>query len=525
MQGAMVTGGNFQRYRQESYGKRNFGEHNFVDNNFGTGYFRPRPLTVLNSGQNYNWRSYAQVCKERSDDLENNTSNNYFLNKNNKRVLSTLDGDLDGWTIVERKKKAFQRNSNFSGFVTNKVVQPSDPVFKHQSYNRPITVYYPRPWLSKGLSGSSSVNVESVNKSTPALKHLTNFLPQPLFKIAKTMCSVLKSTHHLVQVEGRNVPQQISKQASWLKSFPKPFAPNDSIKKSINEIADQWSNNLCKNLRFHYESVRLSNLVILENSFESSDEEWNSCLELALKWTRSSFKNFSEIEFKEGRELIFSARRKQKVLIDSVVSSFSAAPFLEPAEVIENEEREPTDSTSAVECVEAADSLVPSEGNNSISFANIGKKLWKLPENLEFKKLLITDENFVGPVSLDFFHVTFPSCSVWDLYNVIRNSVLPKDLSLVLIHAGYKTNSQNNLKYIKTIAEKVKNASPNAKLFFTSLVSKSVNADIARFNKICKEEYSDFFLDCDLREISFTTVQDKSEKLFVEWIKTLISLN
>ena len=523
MQGAWTTGGNSQGYYQESQRCNNSGEHYSVNNYVETRGFRPRPLTIF-SRTNLNNRSHAQGCKGRSNDLTNSVSNNVFLNQNPNWVQPNTEDVSDDWTVVKRKNNAYHRKIKFSESATKNVRQPGHDS-TYQPLSRPITVYYPRPWLSKVLSETSSLKVDSVNKKTLTKKPEPNFLPQPLFNVAKTMCSILKATHHLFQVEGVNVPKQISKQASLLKSFPKPFAPNESIKKCIVEIADQWSKNLCKNLRAHYESVRLSNLVLLENVSECSDNEWDSCMNLALKWTRSSFKNFSDSELKEGRDSICSARRKQKeVYRDTVVSSPSAAPLTEPVKV-SNIAEVPTEHTIVSEELEVEKSLPLLKSKNSLSFEKLGKKLWIIPESFEEKKLLITDENFVGPVSLDFFHVTLPNCSVWDLYNVVRNSVLPKDLSLILVHVGYKTKFQHNLNYLKTIADKIKVVCPNAKLFFTSLVSKSVDGDIARFNNWCKQEFSDFFIDCDLREVSFTTVEDKSEKLFAEWIKILISLN
>jgi hypothetical protein len=414
---------------------------------------------------------------------------------------------------INRRIRTNKSNSNFSASLSKTVQQ--------QISSRPITVYFPKPLLSQGNSVNKIGKTTSVFQSKSVDKPVVNFLPVPLFQIAKTMCSILKSTHHLFQVEGGNVP----KQASFLKSFPKPFAPNEHIKNCVNEIADQWSKKLCQSLQKHYNSTRLSNLVLLENSLDCSDEEWDSCLMLATKWTRSSLKNFSESESKESLDLINSARKKQQTLKELVVSSSSVAPPFEPLEVEEILECEPSDPVNVAVSEEPVESLSHTLSSNAVSFVNVGKKMWKIPENFVEKKLLITDEKFVGPVPNDFFHVTFPNCSVWDLNNTVRNSVLPKDISLVLIHVGYKSCNDNNLKYISTVAEKVKTSCPNAKVFFTSLVSKSVDVNIARFNKTCKDKYAEFFLDCDLREVNFTTDKDKSEKLFVDWIKALISKN
>ena len=345
-----------------------------------------------------------------------------------------------------------------------------------------------------------------------------NFLPEPLFKIAKTMCSVLKSTHHISQVEGGKIPRQISNQAKILKSFPKPFAPNDVIKSQINDVADLWSKNLCGRMENHYLNTRNADLIKLETSSDVTEEQWQNCLSVAIIWTRCSFKKLPDNELKDGLALVSMARNKNlNAPSCSPTSSNSLEIVQEVLPIVSQSNVGPIPPEKVV--------LISKEKTNACLSQNVSKKDWKVPENMEHKKLLITDENFVGPVSNDFFHLTLPKCAVWDLYNVIRNSCLKPDLSLVLIHLGYKTNKDHNINLFRSIVEKIKTSCPNVKVFITSLVSKLMDKNVSFFNHFCKENYADLFLDCDLREVNFDTIQDKSEKLFLAWNNAVTALN
>jgi hypothetical protein len=145
---------------------------------------------------------------------------------------------------------------------------------------------------------------------------------------------------------------------------------------------------------------------------------------------------------------------------------------------------------------------------------------------LEQKNVLISDEKFVGPVPSDFLHICLPNCSIWDLNNVLKKSSLDPNLSLIIFHIGYKSfSAKNNLNYIRICLDKVKSSCPNTKVYFTSLVSKSLDFTLGQFNKFCKDNCADNFLDCDLKNIAYGTDFEKCEKLFQEWSVKLNSLN
>ena len=154
------------------------------------------------------------------------------------------------------------------------------------------------------------------------------------------------------------------------------------------------------------------------------------------------------------------------------------------------------------------------------------KKNWKLPEKIEQAKLLITDENFTGPIPNDFFHVILPGCSLWDLNNVIKNSLVPINTSLFLIHIGYnKIENETNLKYLTTIYNKITAWNSANQIFFTALVSKSVNRDFARFNTFASKQLPNNFLNVLLQDDKYNNNTEKSELLFQKWCACLITKN
>jgi len=503
-------------------------------------------------------RSYAHVCSCKTVSVGNDFQNSGFVarttwpskewvtfkNKvsgNPHKIAKSFTGDIARPTssvsrpvlpapVVRRPLIPTPVLPGSRPFLPRPFV-PGPTVPVPRNYVKQITTYFPRPGLC--VDGrSKSKNVEPVRTvrtgktevgGAGAVKGTPNLiLPPNLFKIAKRMCSILKCTHHLGQVSCSVIPKQISKHSQILKSFPKPFAVNEQIKKKIFEVANKWSSDLCSALANHYLLTRNSDLGFLEEVIDCTEEDWETCLKVAERWTGSTFKNFHEGDLKEGRELIKTARLKS----------------LEKRVEDEGEGVEEETEAETAEMGETAQVSVPSSGpfsqeespighSSGFTFENtkISKKVWKIPANIEEKKLLITDDNFVGPVASDFFHLTLPKTSIWDLYNVFRNSNLKSDFSLILIHIGYKSTSDCNLKCVRTIIEKLRLSHPNTKIFFTSLVSKLMDKYVARFNNYCKDNISDFFLNCDLRDISFESIEEKSGKLFVAWNSTLISLN
>jgi hypothetical protein len=370
-------------------------------------------------------------------------------------------------------------------------------------------------------------------------KPRTNKLPEHLFLVAKSMTSVFKCTHHLAQTESSVIPKQIAKQTQMLKDFPKPFAPNAFLKTEIDHIADEWSEKLRLTLKNHYCSTRNSELSKLENCSGIRDLDWESCLNVAHSWTRSSFKRVSNTVLREGLELLKIARRKGLVQEEeAVIPNLEDTPSAtHPVEVIEedliqfeslsilpgnsvNLHLPPIVNTNAVE-IGLADEL-----NQGIKFTDKAKKDWIFPDTQHFTKLLITDNAFVGPVTSDFFHVTFPDCNAWHLNNVLKRATPSTNLSLILIHVGNNSlGNETNWNYTLTVINKFKFLCPTAKVFFTSLFSKKHDSQINRFNSFCEHKIPGSFIRSNIGESEFNTEAEKSELLFQSWCKSLADLN
>jgi hypothetical protein len=165
------------------------------------------------------------------------------------------------------------------------------------------------------------------------------------------------------------------------------------------------------------------------------------------------------------------------------------------------------------------------DGNNVILLRIGEKKKWKIPSDLPHKKLLITDENFSTPMTSDFFHVILQRGSVWDLNNVIRNSTLNPDTTLILIHLGYKSVSKSNLAYTQTVINKIKTSCPNTKVFVTKLIDLPGHDKTSEFNEFCKSKLSTLFLDVELEHTDATNCKTYSEELFRKWNSKLVNLN
>jgi hypothetical protein len=154
------------------------------------------------------------------------------------------------------------------------------------------------------------------------------------------------------------------------------------------------------------------------------------------------------------------------------------------------------------------------------------KKHWRAPDAMNsFKKILISDENFVTPVTSDFFHLILENGSIWNLYNVATNSQVNKEAVLILIHIGYKYVVLQNLRYITTIINKLKEKAPNAKILFTNLIQLPRYKHIDEFNKFCNEKYAANFLRSDIENADFSCKQSYSSKLFQNWNNQITRLN
>jgi hypothetical protein len=115
--------------------------------------------------------------------------------------------------------------------------------------------------------------------------------------------------------------------------------------------------------------------------------------------------------------------------------------------------------------------------------------------------------------------------TLWDLYNVINNSKLNEDTSLILIHLGYKPVSKNNLRYCKTIVNKIKKAAPNVKIFFTNLLNLQNYDKIDEFNAFCSENIADFFLNVNIDNVNINCKEEYSAQLFQKWNTQITHLN
>jgi hypothetical protein len=384
------------------------------------------------------------------------------------------------------------------------------------------------PKISKFSPPKAKIETKSKNP-TP-----TEALTNTQLNLAKTMCSVLKSTHHLSQFENCPKPKLIAKQIEILKLFPKPFASNPQLKERLDKAANTWGDSLCASLSDHYHLIRNEALFSLESCPEGDAHSWPICLTLAQSWTRSSFKRIDSPTLSLGLELIETANKKRKdylhkpATIDvdesppmtiaqddtSSESSFSVVPPCQS-----------TCLTLPADVLSGSKISGPTDSNSSVVLSG-GKKHWRLPVISSFSKLLITDDSFVGPVSNDFYHVTLPEGSVWDVNNLIKYSPPSPGLSLVIIHVGLKSlQNPTSWSYVGTVLKKLKFSAPNAKAFFTGLFSKAVDTSVSAFNSFCKDKFPDCFLDSDLRLSPFSTEAEKSELLWQNWCAILLSLN
>lgn len=487
-----------------------------VNNTVPTFFHERRPVSGmvagLNANENKNGRFYQNSFPSDEWSTIRNHRNPFYLKVNNGSERTTKFSTTVSNSVKEPLcKNIYLNEKQNTKRVLSKSKKPQKKPAKHVSPNQIKT---------------TAIKNSNPNGSVPNLSEFH-------FKIAKTMTCVLKTTHHLHQVETQ-VPKQIAKQAELLTKFPKPFAPNEGIKIKFDEIAKNWCTCVCETLQFHYNTTRNEGLGFLESVENVVSKDWDACLSLALKWTRSS-KQISDFSLKEGLELINLARDKflrsletsLEVSNANLVSFCSNSPARTHETSISENQTVLEQADSQMEALSNhINNIQPVSSHNYISFASVSKKNWVIPVILEHKKLLISDENFVGPVPSDFLHISLPNCSIWDLNNVLKRSSLDPNLSLIIFHIGYKSfSTNNNLNYIRTSLDKVKSTCPNTKVFFTSLVSKSFDSTLGRFNKFCQDNLADNFLDCDLKNISYNTDFEKSEKLFQEWFAKLNSLN
>ncbi len=137
-----------------------------------------------------------------------------------------------------------------------------------------------------------------------------NKLPEDIFVTSKRMLSVFKCSHHLSQFENDKTPKLISHKADLLKTFPKPFAPNDKVQGRFSEIADTWCHNLCKAFTEHYHETLNSHLKFLENNCRLDEGGWQRCIDQSLTWPKSHHKKLSNKVVAESLSLIDLARQK-----------------------------------------------------------------------------------------------------------------------------------------------------------------------------------------------------------------------
>ena len=184
------------------------------------------------------------------------------------------------------------------------------------------------------------------------------------------------------------------------------------------------------------------------------------------------------------------------------------------------------DDLTVSQPLQTIEETIEHQDENNVLLLRIGeKKKWKIPSDLTHTKLLITDENFSTPMTSDFFHVILQRGSVWDLSNVIRNSTLNPDTTLILIHLGYKSVSKSNLPYTQTVINKIKTSCPNTKVFLTKLINLPGHDKTSEFNEFCKCKLSPLFLDVDLEHTDATNRNTYSEELFKKWNSEMIHLN
>jgi hypothetical protein len=376
-------------------------------------------------------------------------------------------------------------------------------------------------------------------------------LPENAFKATKQMCEVLKASHHLDQMRDGFIPRQIGKEELRLATFPQPFATNDTVEKRFAELANIWRNSLCQTLEEHYHSVRNENLCQLEAMERITESQWNAALSLATKWIRKKH-NIGNECLKEGLDTLRMAREKNLQTLSAVDNIPTHLPEVTTAESTENiplllEEAiimssiDPDTNTEITEegtlnldlQLEIASNdlnqneIMQQPSGDNVMLLPVGKKkYWKAPNEIcSFKKLLITDEKFSTPLTSDFFHLILENGSIWNLYNVITNSQFNHDTALILIHVGYKYNSPNNLKFIKTIINKIKEKAPNAKVLFTNLIHLPNHKHINEFNNYCNEKFPDFFLNSNIENLDINCKEIYSSKLFQKWNSQIIHLN
>jgi hypothetical protein len=399
----------------------------------------------------------------------------------------------------------------------------------------------------------------------PDMAHRKDILPEHVFNAAKRMSKVLKCSHHLDQLREGYIPKQVGREATRLASFAKPFANENSLETKFSEIADDWSTSFCSILREHYNRVRNTTLWELESTPLIDDRHWEKASNLAIKWARNSHKNKITNEcIKECLELLDMAHKKSLTSLSNDDSTppqnetaaeenfndyndltrpYSHQPAIEEdhtnEENVEHVEitssycetvvRESTanEEGETIATTNVTDSDMNNLTENNVKLLPIGQKSrWRVPtELLGFKKVLITDENFITPVTTDFFHLIMQKGTLWDLYNVINNSKLNEDTSLILIHLGYKPVSKNNLRYCKTIVNKIKKAAPNVKIFFTNLLNLQNYDKIDEFNAFCSENIADFFLNVNIDNVNINCKEEYSAQLFQKWNTQITHLN
>ena len=344
-------------------------------------------------------------------------------------------------------------------------------------------------------------------------------LSDDLFKLSKTMCSVLKCTHHLNLVNSECLPKQVLGQVKGLGKFPKPFSSTPEVFQQIKSIAQDWGRSLCKILSSHYTCTRNKALSSLESFYCVPESDWKKSLQVALTWTTSSFGSDKQDSWKEGLNLIEISRKKSIAQIPSSEESFL------PNRITLDKERSVL-AEEACPLSNPEEAPVSQSSINLVSLNSVAKKLWRLPSSLTTSKLLVTDETFQGPVPNDFTHLIFPNCKIWDFYKIVTDSVIPNDLTLILIHLGYSSlNCSQTWAYVRTALNKLKLKCPNSKIFFTNLISSVINPDLDRFNKFCIESLDGHFINIDSRNLEFRDTLDKSEKLLQEWLNKITSLN
>jgi hypothetical protein len=386
-------------------------------------------------------------------------------------------------------------------------------------------------------------------------------LPDDKYQLVKRMTTIYKTTHHLPSISGVVPPKQIAKQERILRKLPQPHAPTAELQDVFRQLANDWSTGLCQAMRSHYETIRLKALRELE-SMENipTKEQWEQAQQLALKWTKSTFKKkLTDVTVQESNNFINLARLRQTLSEntgsiasinieedDESMSNDRTTIDIERPERIDLDESIPNQRTALdlgtternyldgvtlnertaddirnTEMTDLDDGYVPSPSQNIFSLAECPKKDWVTPENISQKKLLFTDENFVGPVPNDIAHISIPRGTLWDLNQMLLKSVPKTDISLVLIHIGYNAN-KNPFKYIQPIINKLEKACPTTKIFFTRLASIDNNAD--DFNRVCKDNFDYYFLDCPLINTCHS-INEQSECFFNEWMKALNHLN